>query len=121
MITYYISGSNIIDLRIKPKCSGSLVLRLQNMSSLQNTTSSVVNYEYDKYLSLLSFTASIQNPNIGDQYRAELVNNGTDIVWNGSVQVFASQSIDKVNYVNQIPLEDVYVSHLSNNDYIILD
>lgn len=121
MITYYISGSNITDIRIKPKCSGSLVLRLQNMSSLQNTTSSIVNYEYDSYQSLLRFTASIASPNIGDQYRAEIINNGTDVVWNGSVQVFASQSIDKPNYVNQIPLEDVYVSNLSDNEYIILE
>ena len=121
MITYYISGSNINDIRIKPKCSGSLVWRLQNMSSLQNTTASITGYEYDSYQSLLTFTASIASPNIGDQYRAEIINNGTDVVWNGSVQVFASQSIDKVNYVNQIPLEDVYVSNLSDNEYIILE
>jgi hypothetical protein len=121
MITYYISGSNINDIRIKPKCSGSLVWRLQNMSSLQNTSSSITDYEYDSYQSLLTFTASIQSPNIGDQYRAEIINNDTDVVWNGSVQVFASQSIDKANYVNQIPLEDVYVSNLSDNEYIILD
>jgi hypothetical protein len=121
MITYYISGSNIIDIRIKPKCSGSLVWRLQNMSSLQNTSASIVDFDYDKYQSLLTFTASVPSPNIGDQYRAEIVSNGTDVVWNGSVQVFASQSIDKVNYVNQIPLEDVYVSNLTDNEYIILD
>ena len=109
MITYYISGSNIIDIRIKPKCSGSLLWRLQNMSSLQNTSASIVNYEYDKYQSLLTFTASVPSPNIGDQYRAEIV------------QVFVSQSVDKVNYVNQIPLEDLYVSNLTDNEYIILD
>jgi hypothetical protein len=91
------------------------------MSSLQNTTSSITGYEYNSYESLLTFTASVPNPNIGDQYRAEIINNGTDVVWNGSVQVFSSQSIDKVNYVNQIPLEDLYVSNLTDNQYIILD
>lgn len=120
MLTYYISGSNIFDIRIAEKCSGSLVLKLQNMSTLVNQSSSLSNYEYDKYQSLLSFTASIVSASVGDQYRAELVG-ANKSVWHGSFQVFASQSLDKTVYKNQLPIEEVYVSNLSDNEYIILD
>jgi hypothetical protein len=120
MLTYFLSGSNQINIRTEPKCSGSLQLRLQNMSTLQNTSSSISNYTYDKYQSLLTFTASIPSASLGDQYRAELIGSGSRI-WHGSIQVFLSESADKSVYVNQIPLENVYVSNLSDNEYIILD
>lgn len=120
MLSYYLSGSNIVDIRTKNKCSGSLVWKLQNMSTLENQSASLSGYDYQKYQSLLSFTASIVSASLGDQYRAELIGDG-DIIWNGSVQVFLSQSADKSVYVNQIPLEQVYVSNLTDNEYIILD
>lgn len=120
MISYYLSGSNIIDIRTQNKCSGSLIWKLQNMSTLQNQSASLSGYDYQKYESLLSFTASITSASLGDQYRAELINNGTTI-WHGSVQVFLSESQNKYDYVNQIPLDGEYISNLSSNEYIILD
>jgi hypothetical protein len=120
MQSYYISGSNLFTIRTKPTGSGNLRLSLQNMYTLANTSSSISSYTYNANESLLAFTASIVSASIGDEYRA-YISNGTSSIWHGSINVFASQSIDKANYTNQIPLENVYVSNLSDNEYIILD
>ena len=119
MLAYYISGSNSFTIRTQPTGSSELKLHLQNMSTLVNTSSSL-SYTYGAYESLLAFTASIVSASIGDEYRAYIMS-GTASIWHGSINVFASQSIDKANYTNQIPLENVYVSNLSDNEYIILD
>jgi hypothetical protein len=45
-------------------------------------------------------------------------------IWNGSIQAFVSQSENKPEYVNQIPLPengiDPYKSEVSDNTFIIL-
>jgi hypothetical protein len=120
MQTYYISGSNVFTLRTKPTGSQSLTLHLQDMLTLKNTSSSISPYTFDPYQSTLSFSASINGAKTGDEYRA-YISDSTCSIWHGSIQVYASQSIDKPNYTNQIPLEYVYKSHLSDNEYIILD
>jgi hypothetical protein len=97
---------------------------LQDMYTLQNTSASISSYSYDAYESKLSFTGSIiptlVSSSVGTQYRAYITDT-TCSIWHGSINVFTSQSVDKANYVNQIPLEGVYVSNVSNNEYIILD
>jgi hypothetical protein len=97
---------------------------LQDMYTLQNTSASISSYSYDAYESKLSFTGSIiptlVSSSVGTQYRAYIADT-TCSIWHGSINVFTSQSVDKANYVNQIPLEGVYVSNVSNNEYIILD
>lgn len=120
MQPYYISGSNVFTIRTKPTGSSDLTLHLQNMMSLTNTSSSITNYTYNAYESMLSFTASIASASVGDEYRA-YISDTTCSIWHGSISVFTSQSIDKPNYTNQIPLEQVYVSNLTENEYIILD
>lgn len=119
MLAYYISGSNSFTIRTQPTGSSQLKLHLQNMSTLVNTSSSL-SYTYAPYESRLNFATSIPSASIGDEYRA-YITSGTASIWHGSINVFASQSIDKANYTNQIPLENVYVSNLSDNEYIILD
>jgi hypothetical protein len=120
MLAYYISGSNSYTIRTAPTASSNLTLHLQDMYLLTNQTSSVSPYTYNAYESMLTFTASINNPQVGYEYRA-YISDGTSSIWNGSFQVYTSQSIDKPNYTNQIPLEDVYISRESDNEYIILD
>ena len=90
------------------------------MYTLKNTSSSISPYSYNVYESLLEFSASIVSASVGDEYRA-YISDGTSSIWHGTIAVFTSQSIDKPNYANQVPLEDVYVSHVSDNEYIILD
>jgi hypothetical protein len=97
----------------------SLVLKLEDMYTLEKFSSSISGYSYDSSESILEFTASISSPYVGAQYRATITNGGSEI-WAGSISVFTSQSIDKPNYINQIPLEDVFVSNVTENEYIIL-
>jgi hypothetical protein len=120
MLAYYISGSNTFTIRTAPTGSTTLTLHLQDMMTLRNQSSSVSPYTYNTWESMLSFTASIQSASVGAEYRA-YISDGTSSIWNGSFNVFTSQSIDKANYENQIPLEDVYKSRLSTNEYIILE
>lgn len=120
MQAYYISGSNVFSFRTAPTSSATLTLHLQNMLTLTNTSSVISNYTYNAYESLLQFTASISDARVGDEWRA-YITSGTSSIWNGSINVFTSQSIDKPNYTNQIPLENVYVSRVSDNEYIIMD
>jgi hypothetical protein len=124
MLTFYSSGSNIWTFRVQPTGSSNLTLYMQDMYTLQNSSSSLSNYNYNAYESKLSFTASqvptLVSASIGSEYRA-YISDTTCSIWHGSINVFTSQSVDKSSYVNQIPLENVYVSNVSSNEYIILD
>jgi hypothetical protein len=99
-------------------------MHLQDMTTLVNTSASISNYSYDAYESKLSFTGSqvqtLVSASVGTQYRA-YISDTTCSIWHGSISVFTSQSINKPTYVNQIPLEDVYISNVTDNEYIILD
>jgi hypothetical protein len=117
MLAYYISGSNGFTIRTQPTGSSSLTLQLQNMYTLVNTSSSISGSSYNAYESMLSFTASIVSASVGDEYRVS-INSGTASIWHGSIQVYASQSIDKPVYKTQ---NDGYVSHITENKYIIMD
>jgi hypothetical protein len=93
------------------------------MTTLVNTTASLSGIEYNTYESMLSVTASIANPQVGAEYRAFLINkvSGSSTysdVWHGSIQIYASQSIDKGVYENQ---NKQYISNESENRYIIMD
>ena len=118
MISYYISQSNEYTFRTQPTSSNSFTLRLQDMYELDNINASLSGITYAGYESYISFTASISGAIVGGEYRATLLNSGsTEPIWNGSIQVYASQSIDKSVYENQ---NTQYVSHESENRYIIM-
>lgn len=124
MLAYYISGSNYYTTRIAPTGSSNLTLYLQNMYTLENTSASVSTsaypYTYNAYESLLYWTGSIVSASTGDEYRA-YISDGTSSIWNGSIQVYASQSIDKPAYKSQLGVEEVYKSNVTANEYIIMD
>lgn len=79
----------------------------------------------------ISFNLDIAlDVNVGDEYRIFLtpaITSSTtpftylDPIWHGSLQVFASQSVDKPAYVNQIPLDDQRISRDSVNEFIYWD
>lgn len=125
MLTYFNSASNDYQIRVSD-ISTDITLSLQNMSTLENSTASLSGIEIvNQYESLLAFTASISGAVSGDEYRATILVSGSDEpIWNGSLQVFVSQSEDKPSYRNQVPLaengEDNFKSHTSSNSYIIL-
>jgi hypothetical protein len=124
MLTYYSSSNNVWTFRVQPTGSSNLTMYLQDMTTLVDTSASISSYKYNAYQSELSFTGSLiptlVSASVGTQYRA-YINDTTCSIWHGSISVFTSQSVDKPNYVNQIPLEDVYVSNVTDNEYIILD
>ncbi len=124
MLTYISSSNNVWTFRVQPTGSSNLTMYLQDMTTLQNYSSSLSNYSYDPYQSKLAFTGSqvkqLVSASVGTQYRA-YISDTTCSIWHGSIAVFTSQSLNKSSYVNQIPLEDVYVSHVTDNEYIILD
>jgi len=95
-------------------------MSLQDMLKQTNSTASITSISYNECESMVSFTASISNVNIGDEFRATLTNGITDL-WNGSIQVFASQSINKPAYVNQIPVDEEFISRDSSNTFVYWD
>ena len=122
MQTYFTSGSNVWTIRTKPASGNSFTMSLQDMTTQVNSTASLSGITYDSYESLLSFTASIENTNTAQEFRATLIN-GDKTIWHGSIQVYASQSFDnqsKANYRNQIPVDNRIVSNVSTNEYVIL-
>ena len=124
MLTYYSSSNNVWTFSVQPTGSSNLTLHLQDMYTLQNTSASLSNFSYNAYQSQLSFTASqvptLVSASVGTQYRA-YISDTTCSIWHGSINVFTTQAVNKSSYVNQIPLEDVYVSNVTDNEYIILD
>lgn len=124
MLTYYSSSNNVWTFTVQPTGSSNLTLHLQDMYTLVNTSASLSNYAYNPYQSTLSFTGSqvptLVSASVGSQYRA-YISDTTCSIWHGSINVFTTQAVNKSSYVNQIPLEDVYVSNVTDNEYIILD
>jgi hypothetical protein len=133
MLTYYdFPGYNGYQFRVAPISDQATYLKieLQNMYTLANN-SILLNpgqWSYDKYESIVSMSFQLTNtdtPQPGAEYRMSLVpyilNCGyIDPVWHGTLQVYTSQSVVKQNYTNQIPLDDTYVSNVSENKYVIL-
>lgn len=117
MLTYFMSGSNDYTIRVSQTTSNAFTMSLQDMTRLTNTTASMTGISYNDCESMLSFTASISNAVVGEEYRATITN-GVSTLWNGSVQVFTSQSIDKPVYKTQ---NDEFISHPSSNEYVIID
>lgn len=119
MLAYYISQSNQYVFRTQPTASSQFTMSLQDMTTLENLTASISGLTYESYESYVSFSLNISGANVGDEYRATLINSGSlTPLWNGSIQVYASQSTDKTVYENQ---NTQYVSHISENRYIIMD
>ena len=123
MLTFISGSTNGYTIRTSLTASNDFTMSLQDMTTQVNSTASLTGITYNGYESLLGFTASIANTNVAQEFRATLAN-GTTEIWHGSIQVFVSQSnaaAYKPVYANQIPLDGNEVSHVSTNQYVILD
>lgn len=122
MLTYFISGSNGFTLRMNQTTSSvsALTMSLQDMLTQVNSTASITSASYNQCESILSFTASISSAYEGQEFRT-VIKIGNTNLYNGSVQVFGSQSISKPEYVNQIPLVSGSLSSDSSNQFIIMN
>ena len=115
MLSYYLNNTNSYTIRTENTASNQYTMSLQDMITQTNTPASLVSSSFTSYENLLAFTASINDVIVGDEFRSTIFN-GSDIIWNGSLQVFASQSEDKTVYENK---NTQYISHTSENQYII--
>jgi hypothetical protein len=120
MLTYIQSANNGYTIRTSPTASNDFTLALQDMTTQMNSTASLSGITYNGYESLLSFTASINNTNIAQEFRATLLN-GTTEIWHGSVQVYMSQSNAPQHKSIYQQQNDQYISNVSTNEYIIMD
>lgn len=134
MLTYFLPGYNSYQIRTKQLPSGSNFLRVDIQNMLTNDSYSFLNspgqWSYNECESIVSvsFNLSIaSNAKVGDEYRMYLtpaITSSTtpftylDPVWHGSLQVFASQSVDKPSYVNQIPVDEEFKSRQSDNEFV---
>jgi len=119
MLSYHVSQSNSYTIRTEPTASNSFTMSLQDMFGLNNLTASLSGITYQPYESMLGFTASISGSIIGSEYRAVIYNGDTSI-WHGSIQVYKSSSlsIPPSDYETQ---NTQYISHTSENKYVILE
>lgn len=118
MLSYFISQSNDYTFRTQPTASSEFTMSLTDMTTLETFRGTITSMSYEPYESYVSFSLAISGAIIGEEYRATLLNSGSsEPIWNGSVQVYASQSLDKSVYENQ---NKQYISHMSDNSYIIM-
>ena len=120
MLSYYISQSNEFVVRTENTGSGSTItLDLYDM--MTNTTSSYDlsgSYSFNPYENILTFSQSLEGSvSTAQEFLATLTDTVSGSIWRGSIQVYASQSIDKTVYNTQ---NDGYVSYETDNDYIVL-
>jgi len=120
MLTYFISGSNGFTIRTSQTPTTAFTMSLQDMLTQVNSTATITSASYNACESMASFTASISGAYVGQEFRATLTNGTTDL-WNGSIQIFGSQSVSKPEYINQIPLNSGSISADSSNEYIIMN
>lgn len=119
MLPYYISQSNDYAFRTQDTASAEFTMSLQDMYQLNNLTASISGATFTPYENIFSASIIIPSASVGYEYRAQLFSSGsTDAIWHGTFQVYASQSIDKAIYETK---NDGYISHNSDNEYIILD
>lgn len=120
MQNYYLSGSNLITIRVKENTSNSYTMSYEDMYLLTTQTQSFNTFTYNSDESLLAFTASISNPIYGSEYRATLLDESGSVVWNGTFNTFATASTtaSKAIYENQIPPD--FISNVTDNTFIIL-
>ena len=118
MQSYYLEGANVFTFRTKPTGSSDLTLYLENMLTLSTSSAAISEYTYNAEQSILQFTASL-TASVGDEYRVHINDSCDNRLWDGTIQVYASQSIDKPAYINQNTTGS-YISNDSANQYIIL-
>jgi hypothetical protein len=121
MLSYFGTGSNSFSIHTQTFTSSSanLVLQVQDMYTLSTQSFSITGsafVSYDNYESILSFSLQLPTTSVAYEYRLDLTNTGSTI-YNGTLQVYASQSVNKTEYVNQ---NTQYKSRLSGNEFIII-
>jgi hypothetical protein len=120
MLSYYISQSNEFVVRTETTGSGSTVsLDLYDMLTHETSSYDLSGqYTFNPYENILTFSQSLEGvTRTAAEYLATLTDSVSGSIWRGSIQVYASQSVDKTVYQTQ---NDGYVSYETDNEYIVL-
>ena len=120
MLSYYISQSNEFVVRTENTGSGSTItLDLYDMMTHETSSYDLSgSYSFNPYENILTFSQSLEGSvRTAQEFLATLTDSVSGSIWRGSIQVYASQSIDKTVYTTQ---NDGYVSYETDNDYIVL-
>jgi len=129
MLSYYISQSNEFVIRtentqsIGPAFTSSEDLTLVLDDMLTHTVTeyplSTGSYTWNPYENIFTFSQSLENVvRTGQEFLMDISGSVSGSIFRGSMQVFASQSIDKVVYTTQ---NDKFVSNVTDNEYIVLN
>ena len=118
MQSFYSGSANLFTIRTKSTGSSDLTLYLEDMLTLSTSSLSLTEYTYNSEQSILQFSASLDTY-VGDEYRAYIKDSCDNNLWDGTIQVYASQSIDKPSYRNQNTTGS-FISNATANVYIIL-
>jgi len=117
MLAYYLDNTNNFTIRTQNTASNAeFTMSYQDMYTLKNGTLDLISASFTSYENLFAFTGSLSGAYAGQDLRLVLYS-GTTEIWNGSLEVFQSQSYDKSTYKTQITQ---YKSHESTNEYIIM-
>ena len=129
MLSYYISQSNEFVIRtentqsIGPAFTSSEDLTLVLDDMLTHTVTEYPlptgSYTWNPYENIFTFSQSLENVvRTGQEFLIDVSGSVSGSIFRGSMQVFASQSIDKVVYTTQ---NDKFVSNVTDNEYIVLN
>jgi hypothetical protein len=129
MLSYYISQSNEFVIRtentqsIGPDFTSSedLTLVLDDLLTHTETSFPLSQYQYDwnPYENIFTFSQSLENVvYTGQEFLVDISGSVSGSIFRGSMQVYASQSIDKPVYTTQ---NDKFVSEPTDNEYIVLN
>lgn len=76
-------------------------------------------YTWNPYENIFTFSQSLENVvRTGQEFLIDVSGSVSGSIFRGSMQVYASQSIDKVVYTTQ---NDKFVSNVTDNEYIVLN
>ncbi len=120
MLSYYISQSNEFVVRTRNTGSGdNLTLKLEDMLTYATSSYDLSgSFTWNPYENILTFSQSLENNvEVGQEFTVEISGSNSGSIYFGSMQVFSSQSIDKVVYTTQ---NEEFVSNTTNNDYIVM-
>ena len=128
MLSYYISQSNEFVVRTQNTASlnvsGSedMTLILEDMmtysSSYYNLSGS---YTYNPYESILTFSQSLEGSvNTGDEFIVHLSGSVSGSIYSGTMQVYASQSVDNDDKTVYITQNEEFISNTTDNQYIVI-
>ena len=128
MLSYYISQSNQFTVRTQDTASlvvsGSdiaedMTLVLQDMMTYSSSYYDLSgSYTFNPYENILTFSQSLEGSvRDAQEFRVHLSGSVSGSVYSGTMQVFASQSINKPVYTTQ---NEEFVSNTTDNDYIVL-